>query len=345
MADQVLAGEPVRLFPFLEEGYWRWGEQQPPITKELAEVVVSNFEKRATVGMHQTNLPLNVEHIDAGGKIGTLATLLIGEDGVYGTFDLTDKGQELLEDDTFDYLSPEIVWDLKDTRTGESVGPYVVGCAVTNYPFFGDSTAMFSREAGERLVAGGAPDEEQEEGTVSYKQFTAVVRSVFSALGIGPQTSGESPQETQEVDNMTEPREGAGDELQIPEAFTARLTEMEGQIEGFTQALAERDDRITTQQSVIDGQRGEITDLQATRLRERFSRQVESLSHVGAENEQLVEQLMWLYSADGTDEREHFAYWTELLSTMEQAMAQSVAFQEVGQPGHQQGEQTLRAGQ
>lgn len=136
---------------------------------------------------------------------------------------------------------------------------------------------------------------------------------------------------------MTEPREGAGEEMQIPEAFTARLEEMEGQIESFTQALAERDGRITTQQQVIDGQRGEITDLQATRLRERFSRQVESLSHVGAENEQLVEQLMWLHSADGTDEREHFAYWTELLSTVEQAMAQSVAFQEVGQPGHQQG--------
>lgn len=138
---------------------------------------------------------------------------------------------------------------------------------------------------------------------------------------------------------MTEPRtEPSGDNaLQVPEEFTSRLAEMEGQIERFNQMLAERDDQIAAQQQVIDGQRNEITDLQASRLRERFSRQVNDLAHVGAENGQLVDQLMWLHQADTTEDRSHFAYWSELLSTMENAMAQSVAFQDVGQPGHRQG--------
>lgn len=136
---------------------------------------------------------------------------------------------------------------------------------------------------------------------------------------------------------MTEPREGAGEGMQIPEEFTNRLAELEAQADRFNQMLSERDDQIAAQQQVIDGQRGEISDLQATRLRERFSRQVEGLAHVGAENGQLVEQLMWLHNADDSEDRAHFAYWSELLSTMENALGQSVAFQDVGQPGHRTG--------
>jgi uncharacterized coiled-coil protein SlyX len=339
MATRVLAGEPVRILPFLEDGYWRWGEKQAPITPEVANALLGNFDQRATLGTYQTNLPLNIEHGAEAGKIGTIAEMLIGDDGLYAKLNLTDKGKALLEDDSFDYLSPEIVWDLEDVKTGASLGPTVVGLAVTNYPFFGEATAMFSREAGERFEAGEAPEAPGggEEGEVSTQTLFAVVRSALaSVLGVNPGAEGEGPQNQTEVENMAENEEGAG-EMQIPEAFTARLTEMESQIEQFSQTLAERDGQITAQQEVIDGQRGEIGELQSSRLRERFSRQVETLPHVGAENEQLVDQLVWLHAADGSEEREHFAYWTNLLSTVEQAMAQSAAFQDSGQPGHRQG--------
>lgn len=326
MADKVLAGEPVRLLPFLEDGYWRWGTKQSPITPEIGKALVGNFEARAVKGIYQSNIPINVEHDSLGGKIGQIGDVILGDDGVYGKLDLTDKGRQMLADGQFDYLSPEIVWDLEDTKTGESVGPFFVGLAVTNYPFFGDATAMFSREAGEHLEAAGP-----EEGSLSSNQLFAVFRSALQSLGFGPQN------QQMEVENMTEPRNEPSGDMQIPEEFTSRLAEMEGQIERFNQMLAERDGQIAAQQQVIDGQRSEIGDLQASRLRERFSRQVQDLAHVGAENGQLVDQLMWLHQADTTEDRSHFAYWSEILSTMENAMAQSVAFQDVGQPGHRRG--------
>lgn len=340
MASKVLAGEPVRILPFLEDGYFRWGEKQAPITPEDAATILSNFEARLTSGIYQNNLPLNIEHGVEAGKIGTIAELLIGDDGLYAKLALTDKGKQLLEDDSFDYLSPEIAWDLEDVKTGVSIGPAVVGLAATNYPFFGEATAMFSREAHERFEAGEPPvAPDTEEGNVSTQTLFAVVRSALqSVLGGSPlNPEGEGPQNQTEVENMPEQEEGTGEGMQIPEAFTTRLAEMENQIEQFSQTLVERDGQITAQQEVIDGQRTQLGDLQSSRLRERFTRQVETLSHVGAENEGLVDQLLWLHSADGSEEREHFSYWTNLLSTVEQVMADSAAFQDVGQPGHRQG--------
>lgn len=328
MADKVLAGDPVRLLPILEEGYWRFGQLQPPITPEKAQTLVVNFEQRAKTGTHQTNLPLNIEHDDRGGKIGTIASLSLQEDGVYATFDLTDKGEKLLAEDSFDYLSPEIDWNLVDTRSGETVGAFLVGVAATNYPFFGDATAMFSSEAGEHLSA-PAPGEAL--GHLPAEQiFAAIKAAIQTALKA---TLGNDPANPEEENPMSDQDDARG-EMQVPEEFTTRLAEMETQIEQFTTTLAARDGQIAERDQVIEGQRDRLTALEQSRQRERFSRQVDNLAHVGAQNESLVEELMWLHQADGSDEREHFAFWSTLLSTMESAVSDSAAFQETGQAGH-----------
>lgn len=339
MADKVLAGEPVRVLPILEDGYWRWDVEQPPINLEVAETLVANFENRGNTGVHQSNLPLNVEHVDTLGKIGTIASLVLGNgdgppDGLYATFDLTEKGKQRLEDGEFDYLSPEIVFDMADTMTGEEIGAFMVGCAATNYPFFGDRTAMFSREAGEHFEETG--QEPTEGGAVSQKGLFNLIREAVKAA-IGPPVEGELL-ETMEGNTMSqEGQEPTAGTLQIPEEFANRLAQVEAEAETFRQGIQERDDRIAAQEQTITTQQGQIGELHTSRLQERFSRTVESLPHVGAENGTLVTELLWLYEADDSEGQEHFTYWNTLLETVERGLSDSAAFTSAGAPGHSQG--------
>jgi len=151
-ADKVLAGEPVMLLPLMPGGYYRWGAERDPITEVILQQMLMNFDKRAEIPGLVKNLPLNIEHDEIAGKIGSIIKLEIGEGGLYAYFDLSPKGTELLQAGAFEYLSPEIVWDFEDITTGMAVGPTLVGAAVTNYPFFGEATAMYSDRAAARIV-------------------------------------------------------------------------------------------------------------------------------------------------------------------------------------------------
>lgn len=151
-AAKVLSGEPVLLLPVMPGGYFRWGAQRDPITENVLLQMLGNFEQGAQIGGLVSRPPLNIEHDEGGGKIGSIVKLELGEGGLYAVFDLTERGTKLLEDGGFDYLSPEIVWEFEDIKTGTEVGPVIVGAAVTNYPFFGEATAMYSDRAAEKIV-------------------------------------------------------------------------------------------------------------------------------------------------------------------------------------------------
>jgi hypothetical protein len=150
-ATKLLSGEAVRILPLMPGGYHRWGTKRDPVTFDVLSAFVGNFLQRLNIGGLTQNLPLNVEHDELTGKIGHFLTMEAKEDGLYAVFDLTPKGRQLLEDDTFDYLSPEIVWEFEDIITGEVKGPVVVGAAVTNYPFFGEATALYSDTAARQI--------------------------------------------------------------------------------------------------------------------------------------------------------------------------------------------------
>lgn len=151
-ARKVLDGEEVLLVPLMPDGYVRGGVRRPPITAQDLQMMALNFENRATSGYYQTILPLNKEHEPTEGKIGSIKAFRVGEDGGYALLELTESGRELLESGKFDYLSPEIRWQTQDIVTGVELGPSLVGAAVTNYPFFGDRTAMYSERAQEKMA-------------------------------------------------------------------------------------------------------------------------------------------------------------------------------------------------
>ena len=151
-ASKLLAGEPVLLLPVMPGGYHRWGTEADPITPEIIAALDANFLLRQDINGLTGSVPLNIEHDELAGKIGKIVGLEVGDEGLYAYFELTPRGQEILEDDRFDYLSPEIVWSFQDIESGQDVGPVLVGAAVTNYPFFGEKTSMYSEAAAEDLV-------------------------------------------------------------------------------------------------------------------------------------------------------------------------------------------------
>ena len=182
-ADRVLSGEPVLLMPVMPGGYHRWGSERDPITEVTLQAMLANFDKRAQIPGLVANVPLNIEHDEMQGKIGSIIKLELGEGGLYAYFDLTARGTELLESGAFDYLSPEVVWDFEDIQSGQSVGPVIVGAAVTNYPFFGEATAMYSDRAARAIVDTFSMKEEPGDETGEVLDYVMEAYRLVQDLG------------------------------------------------------------------------------------------------------------------------------------------------------------------
>ena len=109
-------------------------------TKADGEEMVQNF-KNNVLDRKNGYLPINAEHERAKGKVGYITDLVLGENGVTGTYEWDNediKGK-------FDYLSPEVKWaDWKHPYTGKKYGNLLFGVALTNYPKLLGKTAIFS---------------------------------------------------------------------------------------------------------------------------------------------------------------------------------------------------------
>lgn len=102
-----------------------------------------------------------------------------------------------------------------------------------------------------------------------------------------------------------------------------RLTEAESQAEQYRTGLEERDGTIASQGA-------EIVSLRQDRLLERFTNEAAGYAAIGAETAVLANHMLWMYQADATDEREHYTFFSELLTTVDQGLANSEAFKEAG---------------
>lgn len=338
-AQQVLAGQEVLLVPLMPNGYVRGGIRRPPITAQDLQLMAANFEKRASSGYYQTNIPLNIEHEPTEGKIGTIRSFRVGEDGGYAYLELTEEGKQLLASGKFDYLSPEIRWQTEDIVTGEELGPTLVGAAVTNYPFFGDRTAMYSERAQEKL-AEDMPELTPGPGAKRESLVQEILDRVLERLSSLRQ--GE--------DEGTPPAEGAEAEGTAPDTFTGG-TDMpentqpneEGQepkedfaarfeaLEASMKQQKEEYTRLLTEKDKLIAQQGEqLSTLAQERLAERFSREADAFTAIGAEHDALAANLMWLFQADTEEGQPHYAFFAELLKTVNAGLEQSAAFSEQG---------------
>lgn len=139
------AGEPFRIMPV---GEFKRGKRLLTITRERLQAFADNLKagrprwKPPIYTGHPTN-----ENQDPP-KVGNIVDLVVKPDGLYAVPELTEQGGQLLTDGAYQYNSPGVLWDLNGTTYADEHGQEFTNVldhvALTNRPWFGENTALFS---------------------------------------------------------------------------------------------------------------------------------------------------------------------------------------------------------
>lgn len=198
------AGEPFRLLPIgtlVKDG------KERTLTKEiLARFKLPHFKPAIKLGSHADETP-------AGGHI---VGLEVRDDGLYAIPELTDRGLGALDDGSFRYHSPEILWEggMEDPTSGKLIeGPLIVGDALLHMPHLGEQAALYTiTKTGEKTMT----------DTVSVPaSWLDRLLDMFSSNQQKPDAPPEVP---------------AGDDI---EKYEAQIAERETQIQRLEAQVAE----------------------------------------------------------------------------------------------------------
>ncbi len=137
-AERVLAGEPTLIMP---RGTFHRNGGTFVVDDETIAEFVDNWVHRADRGIRRTQLAVDINH--DGRAVGWYQDILPVDGGLGARFSWTPAGQKALSDGEFAYFSPSVYWKFTDPHSGEIVNNQVVGGALTNYPFFGEQTALY----------------------------------------------------------------------------------------------------------------------------------------------------------------------------------------------------------
>lgn len=135
--EEFRAVQPGEWFRILPVGEFRRFGREAVIRPDDIQEMAGHFGV-----IPDTKLPVNKEHVDWEGRVGTIAAVDARPDGLYAQIDWTEKGRRHLEDEDFQYFSPEIWW--RTDYNDQVVKNVLVGLALTNSPYFGAETALFS---------------------------------------------------------------------------------------------------------------------------------------------------------------------------------------------------------
>lgn len=310
-ARRALAGEPVLILPL--GTFYRNGQTRTVDAAAAAEFV-ENFAQRQSRGIRRSRLAVDIDH--QGGAVGWYNDVVLLPDGVGATFAWTKRGQAALEAGEYAYFSPTVYWELTDRVTGQAVRHQLAGGALTNYPFFGEQTALYAASHAPGLWAwaaldkGGSSmhDERQEQEGARFAQG---LREFFASLG-GGAAAGAGGDAAAEVDALREQFATVKTEMAT---LTAQLTELAGERDAYKQRF--------------EALQGELGQVQTARAVERFTALVgQELAHLPVKLDALAAELRWLHAADQADGQPHAQFFTDLLRQADAHFA--AAFQAVG---------------
>lgn len=156
VARRVLDGEPILIMPVGK--HFRRGRVRD-VTSAIIDQFADNFANRRKRGIRRERVAVDVDH--RGGAVGWYKSITASSAGLMGTFSWNRRGREVLEDGEYAYFSPTVYWQESDPITGEQVPNQVAGGALTNYPFFGEATALYSLREGETFAVTKREGDEQ----------------------------------------------------------------------------------------------------------------------------------------------------------------------------------------
>lgn len=145
--------ETINIFP--APGTYKhplWGDVE--VTEEGNQQFVENFNTH----VYQEHVPIDAEHeTKVSGAVGYLRGLSLNEDNsIEADVDWTERGQKLIENDSFKYISPEWYEQWKDPASGDEFENILIGAALTTRPFFKNLRSLVASEG--RLYDVEEPD-------------------------------------------------------------------------------------------------------------------------------------------------------------------------------------------
>jgi len=329
-----LAGKEVRLFieqSFMEPPEWIPYLPIPSsfehplygpivITSRRNENFVTNFNN----GIYQSQIPVDAEHqTKLSGAMGWIKEMRVNDDGsVDARVEWTERGEKLLEDDRFKYISPEFYEYWEDPQTGTLYEDIAIGCALTTRPFFKEDVLrpLVASEAG--VFDFSSATEHNQEIVVHFAQLEFIESE--SADDAGGTMS-------EQVETTTEDTPDTPETPEVP-AITASE-------QGFTEEIksiiaAERAAREAAEQ-VSQRMSEQVNQLMDERLTQRFTNIVLGRDGSGdgarwvGDVEGHVSHLKKLASAFGEDSEE-VRYFVTTQQQHAEAIRQVPGFAPVG---------------
>ncbi|MBN2003963.1 MAG: hypothetical protein JXA21_11465, partial [Anaerolineae bacterium] len=231
--------------------------------------LVDNFAHRTERGIRQSRLPVNEDH-QSSRALGWFGQVTALPEGVGGTFHWNRKGREALENGEFGYFSVEIYDELVDRVTGETVRNQISGGALTNYPFFGEATALMSRE-----LTGGYAMPETLEQLEAERNW---LRDLFARLfGRSETPPGDPPPALHG---------------EIPEELQQQLTQLQTQVQQFNTQLEGVTAERNTYAQQVKSLETQLTAVQDARSAEHFAVLARSFGNLPAATPDLG---AWVY--------------------------------------------------
>ena len=119
-----------------------WGKFE--VTEEGNKEFVKNFNAH----VYQEQVAIDAEHESKlSGAVGYIQELSLNDDGgVEAAVEWTPRGEKLIKDDSFKYISPEWFEQWTDPASEEEFANVVIGAALTTRPFFKGLRSLVARE-------------------------------------------------------------------------------------------------------------------------------------------------------------------------------------------------------
>ncbi len=314
-AARALAGEPILILP--KGTFYRNGRAYE-VNDETIKEFLDNYANRLNRGIRRDRLAVDIDH--EGGAVGWYKDLLELPNGLGATFGWTKKGRAALEEDEFAYFSPSIYWEQTDQVTNQKVRNQVGGGALTNYPFFGEITALYSAGGG-ILYLGDGDGGSMGNGTngggqgggdqpLTMEGFRAFFAELFGGLR-SMQPAG------QQAPDMSEFNQKFAQ-------FTSEMATMKTQLQEANAKLTAKTAESDQYKAQLEGAAGRISVIEQERQLERFTMMAAAkFSHMPGESGQLAQQLRWLYSMDQEKDQSHAQFFSQLLEKADTVLAEA----------------------
>ncbi len=155
-------GEPFRVMPI---GSFKRGERTLDITPQRLNDMAANYAAQRP----RWKIPIYAGHpTDTQPdppKLGNVAKLEVKVDGLYAVPEYSDDGAKMAQDG-YQYCSPGVLWSLNGSRyvddQGQEFDNVIDHVALTNRPFFGSHTALFSADPEVMQMADGATGDNED---------------------------------------------------------------------------------------------------------------------------------------------------------------------------------------